>query len=55
MGDNKREAIKKAYPNSPTWAARVDKMPDNQVVAVYSRLMAKANETQKRYKNLERK
>lgn len=47
---HKREAIKKAYPNSGTWGAKVDAMPEHQVVAVYSRLMAKATEAQKRQK-----
>ena len=32
-----REAIKKVYPDSPTWASKVDKMPDNQIVAIYIR------------------
>lgn len=34
---SKRELIKQAYPTK-TWKAKVDKMPDNQVTAVYLRL-----------------
>lgn len=33
----KRELIKQAYP-SPTWAAKVNKMTDNQVIAVLMKL-----------------
>jgi hypothetical protein len=40
----KRQAILKAYPHSGTWPAKVAKMSDNQVLAVYSRLMRKAND-----------
>lgn len=34
-----REAVKAAY-NSPKWAAKVDKMSDQQAIAVYMRLKA---------------
>ena len=47
---NKREAIKGAYPNSKDFHAKVDKMSDNQVLAVYSRLMNSAKKTDKRIK-----
>lgn len=33
----KREAVKQAY-QSPSWRAKVDKMRDAQVIAVYLRL-----------------
>lgn len=33
-----REVIKKAYPNSDSWAEKVDKMSPAQVSAVYIRL-----------------
>lgn len=33
----KREAVKFAYP-SPTWANKVMKMTDSQIIAVYLRL-----------------
>lgn len=36
----KREELKKAYPNSPKWHKRVDKMSGSQVTAVYIRLVA---------------
>lgn len=36
MAVNKREELKKAYPNK-RWADKVDKMPEDQVVAVYLR------------------
>lgn len=35
---NEREALKKAYPNSKSWAEKVDKMRPDQVTAVYIRL-----------------
>lgn len=35
---SKRELIKKAYPHSKTWPARVDKMPEGQVAAIFFRL-----------------
>jgi hypothetical protein len=31
-----REAVKTIYPND-TWASRVDRMPEDQVVAIYLR------------------
>lgn len=37
MAMNERELLKKAYP-SKKWAAKVDKMSDSQVAAVYLRL-----------------
>lgn len=36
-----REELKKAYPNSPDWHQKVDKMPDAQVVAIYIRKKSK--------------
>lgn len=33
-----RNEVKKAYPHSPFWAKRVDKMTDAQVIAIYLRL-----------------
>lgn len=33
-----RDALKKVYPG-PRWSAKVDKMSDNQVIAVYNRLL----------------
>lgn len=35
---SEREMIKRAYPHSPKWAARVNKMPDNQVIAIFYKL-----------------
>jgi hypothetical protein len=38
MGENQeREELKKAYPNSEKWHARVDKMSPVQVAAIYIR------------------
>lgn len=37
----KRQLVKDAYNNSPTWSAKVDKMSDDQVIAVYFRLKKK--------------
>jgi hypothetical protein len=37
-GISQREAIKQAYPHSKTWLAKVDKMPESQVTAIYLRL-----------------
>lgn len=31
----KREELKKVYPNSDTWAGRVDKMSEPQVTAIF--------------------
>jgi hypothetical protein len=36
-----RQLLKSAYPASKTWAQKVDKMPDAQVVAVLMRLKSK--------------
>jgi hypothetical protein len=36
--DQMREYVIKRYPGSLTWAARVKKMPDNQVMAIYYNL-----------------
>lgn len=33
-----REQLKKAYPNSKSWAEKVDKMSPSQVTAIYIRL-----------------
>lgn len=35
--DKKREALKSVY-SSKKWAFKVDKMPDDQIAAVYLRL-----------------
>lgn len=35
--NNERNELKKAYP-SKKWAEKVDKMKDDQVVAIYARL-----------------
>ncbi len=41
MSDHKeREAVKNAYPKSKTWAHKVDKMPEAQVIALYNRFRA---------------
>ena len=37
--NQKREVIKGAYKNSKSWHATVDKMSDEQVVAIYIRVM----------------
>jgi hypothetical protein len=37
-GISQREAIKQAYPHSKSWLAKVSKMPDSQVTAIYLRL-----------------
>lgn len=37
MANSQREELKRAYPNKK-WAEKVDKMPEDQVVAVYMRL-----------------
>ena len=34
----RREALKNAYPKSESWHYKVDKMPDDQVNAIYIRL-----------------
>ena len=34
----KRQLVKGAYNGSPKWAAKVDKMTDEQIIAVYFRL-----------------
>lgn len=39
MAMSERELLKQAYPNK-TWAKRVDKMPEDQVIAVFKRLKA---------------
>ncbi|WPJ30663.1 hypothetical protein [Streptomyces phage Psst1] len=33
-----RELIKQAYPHSKTWPAKVSKMPEGQVTAIFLRL-----------------
>lgn len=38
---NMRSHIKNAYDNSPSWVDRVDRMPDNQVTAIYYNLLSK--------------
>lgn len=51
----KREAIKTKYPNSKSWASKVDQMEDKQVLAVYSRLNMERNAQIRRYKDLNQK
>lgn len=38
--NNERAQLKAFYPTSTTWAAKVDKMPDAQVIAVLRRLQS---------------
>jgi hypothetical protein len=33
-----KESVKKAYPHSRTWPAKVDKMTDGQVIAIFLKL-----------------
>lgn len=35
---SKRELIKQAYPHSTKWLAKVDKMSEGQVIAIFFRL-----------------
>ncbi len=35
-----RKAVMKAYPHSKVWAARVKKMPDDQIFRIYTRMVA---------------
>lgn len=37
--DAVRAAVKGAYPKSKGWAARIDRMQDSQVIAIYYRLV----------------
>lgn len=37
----KRQLVKDAYNNSPKWSAKVDRMSDDQLIAVYFRLKQK--------------
>lgn len=41
MSPAERDALKKAYPNSKSWARKVDKMTDAQAFAVKMRLQNK--------------
>jgi len=34
----KKEMLKKVYPTSPTWPAKVDQMRDAQVIAIFLKL-----------------
>ena len=34
----KKQDVLNAYDNSPTWVAKVNKMTDQQIIAVYLRL-----------------
>lgn len=34
----KKEAIKKAYPHSKTWASKVDGMSESRVIAIFLRM-----------------
>lgn len=38
--NQQREELKKAYPNSKQWHKKVDRMPENQVTAIYIRFRA---------------
>lgn len=38
--EQKREELKKAYPHSDSWASKVNKMSESQVIAIYTRLSA---------------
>lgn len=38
--NQEREELKKAYPNSEQWRAKVDNMNPSQVTAIYIRLKA---------------
>ncbi len=40
MGNQEREELKKAYPGSGQWCAKVDAMSPEQVTAIYIRLRA---------------
>jgi hypothetical protein len=40
-GISKREQIKKAYPHSKTWSAKVDKMSDSQATAIFLSMQKK--------------
>jgi len=33
-----KELVKQAYPHSKSWASKVDRMPENQVTAIFLRL-----------------
>lgn len=37
--EQKRLAIKRAYPNSISWQLKVDKFPEERIHAVYNRLL----------------
>lgn len=39
MAMSERERLKGAY-NNPAWAKKVDKMSDDQVIAIFKRLQA---------------
>ena len=39
MAINEREELKKAYPDSSSWKAKVDKMGEAQVHAIYIRFL----------------
>lgn len=34
----KKELVKQAYPHSLTWSAKVDKMSEGQVIAIFLKL-----------------
>lgn len=38
--NQKREELKKVYPNSKQWHEKVNKMPENQVTAIFIRFQA---------------
>jgi hypothetical protein len=39
-----RKVIKKEYPNSGTWPLKVDKMTDQQVIAIFLNMQRKQNQ-----------
>lgn len=39
--DQMREYIRKEYPDSENWAARVKAMKDNQVIAIYYKIIGR--------------
>lgn len=41
LAELKRKKILEAYGNHPTWVAKVQKMPNKQVHAIFTRMLAK--------------
>lgn len=42
--DQKRQWLVALYPDSKTWAERVKKMPDKQVIAIYLKKISQPKE-----------